>query len=97
MTVGSAIVSAFLWLADKVGSKQLDKLLESEPDRTRAMLEWALLESQDRRLELEGVADLLARMQAQRDALTDRVVQLTAERSILMARIADLERRLIAE
>ena len=87
----SIIGSAFLWVIDKAGSKQIDNWLESESSQTIRTLQRALLESQDKRIELEDLDAILRVVSKQRDAFQALALKLGIENSDLKAEIDRLK------
>ena len=74
------IADVAVWLAKTVGGDQLKTLLQRRGLKAELRsLKKALIESQQRREELEGVAALLLKLHRERDALQAELARLRIE------------------
>lgn len=81
-----------LWLAKTIGADQLKRLLGRRGlQAENRSLKKALVDSQQRREELEGIADLLSRLDKERDQLQAEVIRLRVENAALRAAAERME------
>jgi hypothetical protein len=80
-----------LWLAEAIGKRKLNELLDGRDKAEGRILRRALADSQNQRDELAGVAEMFAEIFDPRDALQATVIRLELENSGLRAEIAMLK------
>lgn len=82
------LIEVGLWLAKAIGGEQIKRLLNLRGLQAELRsLKKALRDSQERREELEGVFDVLARLHAERDAAQAEVFKLRVENADLLRRL----------
>ena len=83
------LVEVGLWLAKAIGGEQIKRLLNRRGLQAELRsVRKALQDSQQRREELEGVYELLARLHAERDAAQAEALRLRVENVRLRERLA---------